>query len=251
MATQKFLSQTAHRPYPLPSGPWILTQWWRDLLFAHWPVNPTAIAHLIPPALELDLIDGMAWVAIVPFRMTGIRARFTPPLPGLSQFPELNLRTYVRPRQGRVKDPGVYFWTLEASNPIAVLAARRLFHLPYRHARMQCVQRDGWIEYASHRTHSGEPPADFIARYRPTVPAKSSALLQWLTERYCLYTTNAASQLYQGQIHHRQWTLYEAEAIFNANTLAGASSIALSGMAPLLHFCREIEVAIWALHKLD
>ena len=245
------MSQTAHRPYPLPSGPWILTQWWRDLLFAHWPVDPTAIAHLIPPALEIDLIEGMAWVAIVPFRMTGIRARFTPPLPGLSQFPELNLRTYVRPRHGIVNDAGVYFWTLEASNPIAVLAARRLFHLPYRHARMRCIERDGWIEYASHRTHSGEPPADFIARYRPTVPAKPSALLQWLTERYCLYTTNAAGQLYQGQIHHRPWPLYEAEAIFDANTLACASAIALPDMPPLLHFSREIEVAIWGLHKLD
>ena len=166
------MQTTVQTPFRLGKAPATYDR--RDLLFAHWPVDPTAIAHLIPPALEIDLIEGMAWVAIVPFRMTGIRARFTPPLPGLSQFPELNLRTYVRPRHGIVNDAGVYFWTLEASNPIAVLAARRLFHLPYRHARMRCIERDGWIEYASHRTHSGEPPADFIARCRAALPGADS-----------------------------------------------------------------------------
>ncbi len=228
-----------------------MTQWWRDLLFAHWPVDPGAIAHLVPDALELDLFDGMAWVAVVPFRMTGIRVPFSPPIPGLSQFSELNLRTYVRPRNSAVKDPGVFFWTLEASNSIAVRTARSLFHLPYRHADMRCVERDGWIEYRSHRTHHNEPPADFVARYRPLSPAKPSPLTQWLTERYCLYTTNPAGSLYQGQIHHRRWPLYDAEAIFDTNTLAAASGIALPSTPPLLHFARELEVAIWALQHID
>ncbi len=227
-----------------------MTQWWRDLLFAHWPVAPSAVAHLVPDALELDLFDGMAWVAVVPFRMTGIRARFSPPIPGLSQFPELNLRTYVRPRHGAGQDPGVYFWTLEASNPIAVQAARILFHLPYRHADMRSKERDGWIEYRSHRTHGGEPPAEFMANYRPLGPTVPSPLVQWLTERYCLYSVNSAGALFQGQIHHRPWSLYDAEAVIDVNTLALASGVALPPTPPLLHFSREIEVAIWTLQKI-
>lgn len=228
-----------------------MTQWWRDLLFAHWPVPPASIAHLVPATLDLDLFDGSAWVAVVPFRMSGIRARFTPPLPGLSQFAELNLRTYVRPRSAQPGRPGVYFWTLEASNPIAVQAARSIFHLPYRHATMQCTERNGWIEYSSHRTHRGEPPADFAARYRPLSLAQPSALVQWLTERYCLYTDNAAGDLFEGQIHHRSWPLYDAEAIIDTNTLAAASGIELPSTPPLLHFSREIEVAIWPLQRIE
>lgn len=227
-----------------------MTQWWRDLLFAHWPVAPALIQALLPQALEVDETQGDAWVAVVPFRMTGVRPRLTPPLPWLSHFAELNVRTYVRPRYGPKDQAGVYFWSLEASNPVAVAAARTLFHLPYMNAQMSCESRQGWIEYESLRTHRGEPPAQFKARYRPCGLTKRTELVRWLTERYCLYTTDSHGCLYQGEIHHRAWPLEAAEANFEIDTMASAAGIELPQTPPLLHFAKEIQVALWPLRKL-
>ncbi|WP_051669814.1 DUF2071 domain-containing protein [Bryobacter aggregatus] len=105
-----------HRPWELPTRPWGITQWWRHLLFAHWPIEPEKLIPLLPEPVTLDLFEGMAWVAVVPFRMAGVRPRFAPALPWISDFIELNLRTYVLPKQGR-QQPGVHFWSLEASQP--------------------------------------------------------------------------------------------------------------------------------------
>src|SRR5437867_5100192 len=127
---RKLLNQTSHRPWPLPSRPWVTTMRWHDLLFLHWPVRPEIIRPLIPNGLELDTFDGAAWIGVVPFRMTGVRLRWLPPLPGISAFPELNVRTYVRVRDR----PGVYFFSLDAGSRTAVAMARAWFHLPYFHA---------------------------------------------------------------------------------------------------------------------
>src|SRR5688500_17381600 len=115
-----------HRPYPLPSRPWIMTMTWHDLLFAHWRVDGDTLRALVPSALPLDLFDGEAWLAIVPFRMTQVSGRGLPDLPFVSAFCELNVRTYV------VVDgkPGVFFFSLDAASAIAVWGARTFFHLP-------------------------------------------------------------------------------------------------------------------------
>jgi len=227
-----------------------MTQWWRDLLFAHWPIEPSVIQPLLPNSLEVDTFDNQAWIAVVPFRMTGVRPRLTPPLPWISHFAELNVRTYVRPRQGDQSKPGVYFWSLEASNPVAVAAARNLFHLPYMNATMSCQSRNEWIDYTSTRTHRNEAPAEFRASYRPTGLARKTDLVRWLTERYCLYTTDKQDRLYRGEIHHEAWPLYDAEALIETNTMSLAAGIVLPDTQPLLHFAKAIQVAIWPLKRL-
>ena len=116
---------------------------WHDLLFLHWPVPATTLRALIPPSLEIDTFQGQAWVAVVPFHMSGIRHRWLPPLPGIRAFPELNVRTYVRAR-GR---PGVYFLSLDAHNFIAVQTARATFRLNYLRAGMRSRRVGEWIEY--------------------------------------------------------------------------------------------------------
>ena len=103
-----------------------MTQIWHELLFAHWPISPERLRPLIPPVLALDTYEQQAWVGIVPFRMSYVRPRGVPPVPGLSAFPELNVRTYVTVNG----IPGVYFFSLDAGNSIAVALARTLFHLP-------------------------------------------------------------------------------------------------------------------------
>lgn len=124
--------KTDHRSWPLPNRPWVMAQTWHDLLFAHWPIEYDQLRKAVPEPLPIDTYDGQARIAVVPFWMSGIRLRDTPALPRVSSFPELNVRTYST-LDGK---PGVYFFSLDALNPVAVAVARRLYRLPYFRARM-------------------------------------------------------------------------------------------------------------------
>jgi uncharacterized protein YqjF (DUF2071 family) len=238
----KFVS---HRPWPLPTAEWIMAQTWNDLLFAHWPIEPKVLRPLVPVQLSLDSFDGRCWLAVTPFHMSNIRGRSLPPLPGLSRFPELNVRTYVAVG-GK---PGVYFFSLDAANLPAVWAARSFYRLPYFHARMSVSGDEHGISYYSRRyqTH-----AELRARYAALGPVQlrqPGTLEYWLTERYCLYTV-ANGRVYRADIHHEQWPLHNAEAEIESNTMASAASIELPDTKPLLHFAKKLEVLIWPLQQL-
>src|SRR5262245_17860922 len=163
----------------MPAAPWIMTQSWHDLLFAHWPVDARTLASRVPSAFELDTFDGKAWVGVVPFHMSNVAPRGVPALPWLSAFPELNVRTYVVMED----KPGVYFFSLDATNPLAVKAARRFYRLPYHIAEMTVENNDDCIHYRSHRLV--QPPAELIASYAPiAAPAtpRRGTLEHFLTE---------------------------------------------------------------------
>lgn len=248
-----FLNETQHRPWPLPAAPWVMQQRWCDLLFAHWPVPAETLHPLIPAGLELDCFEGQAWLGVVPFRMENVKPRFVPAMPWLSAFPELNLRTYVRP-EGTSAKPGVWFFSLDAGNPVAVEVARTGFHLPYFNARMG-LQFEGqnWIRYASQRTDGRAQPAALKALYRPVgavYASRPGSLEHWLTERYCLYAASSQGSLYRGEIHHIPWPLQPAEAQFDLNTMALPIGIRLPEVAPLLHFVRRIDVVAWAIQRV-
>jgi uncharacterized protein len=243
------LDRTAHRPWPLPSGPWIMAQSWHDLLFAHWPVDAAMLRPHIPTKLDIDTFDGQAWLGIVPFSMTGVRLRWTPPLAWLSAFPELNVRTYVK-AQGK---PGVWFFSLDAANALAVAAARLTFHLPYFRARMKCREAGGWIEYQSYRSHWGAPGAEFQGRHRGAgefFEAQPGTLAHFLTERYCLYSAASKELIYRGEIHHPPWLLQEAEAQITNNSMAEAAGLRLPAELPLLHFARRQDMVAWAPQRI-
>jgi uncharacterized protein YqjF (DUF2071 family) len=237
------LKLVAHRPWALPSGPWIMEQTWNDLLFAHWPVSSEILRALVPAKLELDTFEGQAWVAVTPFHMTGIRARWFPPVPGLSRFPELNVRTYVK-YGGK---PGVYFFSLDAASHAAVWAARATYYLPYFHARMDVRIIDGSVKYHSIRNSA----AEFCGSYHATTAVQlrpPGTLEHWLTERYCLYTVTKNS-VFRAEIHHEQWPLQNAEAEISVNTMASAAGITLPDIPPLLHFAKKLQVLIWPLKR--
>ena len=239
---------TVHRPWPLPSRPWIMAQSWHDLLFAHWPIDAAVLRPRIPAKLQIDTFDGKAWLGIVPFSMTGVRLRGMPALPRLSAFPELNVRTYVT---GEGK-PGVWFFSLDAGNPLAVIAARISFHLPYFNARMACHVENGWMHYRSDRTHRNAPAASLCGRYvanGPTHTPRPGSLEHFLTERYCLYSASGA-KVYRGEIHHPAWALQPAEAQFERNTMAEASGFVLPEVPPLLHFSRRQDMVAWAPQRI-
>jgi uncharacterized protein len=239
------LRETAHRPWPLPGSPWLMGQTWYDLLFAHWAVAPEILEPLVPPPLELDVRDGRAWLGVTPFRIGGLRSRGMPPLPWLSRFPELNVRTYVD-FGGR---PGIYFFSLDAARVAAVAAARRGYRLPYFHADITVDRADSTLRYESRRVDSSGPPAEFRVRYGPCGPRlaiEEGSLARWLAERYCLYVVDDRGRALRGEIHHPPWPLRPAEASFEVNTMAAPLGIELAA-PPLLHFSARQDVLIWAL----
>lgn len=242
----RILSETAHRPWPMPQRPWIMTQTWNDLLFAHWPLDPGLLVPKIPSAMQLDLFEGLAWIGIVPFRMTNVSVRGLPALPWISEFPELNVRTYVRVGSRS----GVYFFSLDASSALAVKAARALFCLPYYTASMEVRVEGKGVQYTSRRTHRGARPAELRASYQPSGKVfrpEAGSLEYFLTERYCLYTLDRSSRLRTVDIHHPPWPLQDATAFFEVNTMADAAEIQLPDSTPVLHFAKRQDMVAWPL----
>jgi uncharacterized protein YqjF (DUF2071 family) len=223
-----------------------MTQTWHDLLFAHWPLSAEKMRPLVPAQLALDMFDGQCWAGVIPFRMSGICGRGLPSLPSLSRLSELNVRTYVT-YGGK---PGVYFFSLDAANLPAVWAARRFYHLPYFYAAISSKELGGVIHYDSCRYRGS---AVYRGQDQPTdeaLPREKGSIGRWLTERYCLYTTNE-DQIYRGEIHHQPWPLQDAEEEFEVNTVAAAAGILLPNTPPLLHFARRLEVLIWPLQRAE
>jgi len=245
-----FLDCTAHRPWPLPDSPWIMTQSWHDLLFAHWPVDVTQLRQKVPAPFEIDLFDRQAWVGVIPFHMSNVAPRGLPALPWISAFPELNVRTYVTVGN----KPGVYFFSLDASNPLAVVTARTLFHLPYYTATMTVEPKDGWIEYVSRRRSGSGPPATFTGRYwaegDPREP-EPGTLEHFLTERYCLYTLDRRSRPSRLEIHHRRWSVQPARLDLSLNTMADAAGIQLPAIPPHLLFAKRMDMVAWGLRGAE
>lgn len=244
MAIKAIFQELEHRPWAIPRGRWVIAQQWHDLLFAHWPISLQVLKAHVPAGLEIDTYHGQGWIGIVPFLMSRVRLRYLPAVPGTSEFPELNLRTYVT-RDGK---PGVWFFSLDAANSLAVAVARAWFHLPYFRARMRCEDESGWIAYESKRNHEGAATAVFRGRYRGvgnTFRAKAGSLEHFLVERYCLYSRNPNGQLFRAEIHHPQWYLQQAEAEIVDNSVANGLIEPLRGK-PLLHLSRGQDVVAWA-----
>ena len=218
-----------------------MTQSWHDLLFAHWRVNERLLRPHIPSAFDIDRFDGTAWLGVVPFTMTNVAPRGVPAVPWLTAFPELNVRTYVSPRDGK---RGVYFFSLDAARLLAVLTARTLFRLPYFPASMRVRRHGDIVQFASRRRRGGP---SFVARYEPAGPAFTPArgsLEFFLTERYCLYHLDRLGRPSRLEIHHAPWALQPARAEIAENTMTGGLGIPLDG-APALHFAKRQDVVAW------
>ncbi|MCW2988037.1 MAG: hypothetical protein JWM24_975 [Solirubrobacterales bacterium] len=244
---REVLAVTGHRPWPLPSEPWFMGQTWCNLLFAHWRVPAPALEAVVPRQLSLDTYDGSAWLGITPFGVRGLRLRGTTPVPRLSSFSEINVRTYVTVG-GR---PGIYFLSLDADSWPAVHAARRSYRLPYFRAE---IAADGGqsFDFDATRVSGAGPPAFFKVAYGPRgelLPERAGSLQRWLTERYCLYTFDERRRIQRGEIHHPPWPLRRAWAEIETNTMASPYGIVLEG-EPLLHFAARQDVALWPIRPV-
>jgi uncharacterized protein YqjF (DUF2071 family) len=234
----------------------VMRQKWRDLLFVHWPISALALRALIPEELDIDLFEGMAYVGLVPFTMTGVRPVGLPAVAGLSTFHETNVRTYVRVAD---RDPGVWFFSLEAASAIAVRLARTMFHLPYHYAHMFKEHECGRAEpehrtilYAGTRRWPGPLPASYAVRATPEGPvttASPGTLEHFLVERYILYT-DWKSQLYQGRVHHIPYPLQSAKILSLDETLLSAEGITRPDVAPIAHFSGGVDVDVFPLTRV-
>lgn len=229
-------STVGERPWPLPQAPWSYYQEWRNAVFLHYRVEALELERLLPPGLRLDLLDGSAWVSLVAFDMVNVRPRWAPPFPPISDFHEVNLRTYVR--NGSM--PGVFFLRIDAANTIAVLLARALSVLPYRKAVLRrTAHAEGMHEY-----NAATKDGTWITRYRvgPAIerPTPNDT---WLTARYCLYQPSHG-ELHRYQIDHAPWPLHELNVV-DAPVIAPFDGIIL-GNIEAAHYSQGVKVLSWA-----
>ena len=233
-----------HRQWPAPTTPWVMRMTWEKLLFMHWPVPYEALRPHLPRGLQLETYDDQAWLGIVPFEMRRTRPRMMPAVPGVSTFPELNVRTYVN--FGR--KPGVYFFSLDAASRLAVWGARWMASLNYYFAEMSIRRRSGKIHYSSQRQHPDAPRASFRANYWPVGPvfeAEPGSLEDWLTARYCLYSVDRRRRIHRLEIDHAPWPLQAAEAEIYENTMTDQLALELPSGPPLVHYASHLDVMAW------
>ena len=230
-----------------PSTPIVGRQRWSDLLFLHWKVEASAVQATLPPGLFVDTFGADAYVGIVPFFMERIRPAWLPPLPWVSWFLELNVRTYVHDREGR---PGVWFYSLDCNQPLAVAIARRFFHLPYFHAKMRATRRDGAVEYHSQRrgtsalsSYAWQPDDD-------TREAALGSLEFFLVERYVLFSNDRSGALHCGRVHHQPYRLSHAVVPEFSVEPARLAGFELVGQPISTLGASAVDVSIFALGKL-
>ncbi len=228
--------QTDHRPWPLPVRNWLLSQRWLNLAFIHWEIDPDQLRENIPPELTIDLYDGKAWIGIVPFDMKGVSFRGLPAVSAFSDFPEINVRTYVE-YEGK---KGVWFFSLDVPKKFTVWTARTFFHLPYRHAKVDVNVQYPSIHYTHYMGHCA-----FEATYQPTGKGDwgDDSFERWATERYCLYCQSKRGQLYRTEVQHPPWPLEKADISFQKNTLL--NDFKIGDQHPSVLFSRSIDVVAY------
>ncbi|MDQ4097591.1 MAG: DUF2071 domain-containing protein [Actinomycetota bacterium] len=214
-------------------------QEWRTMTFLHWSYDVSLVRPLVPSRVELDTWEGKAWVSMTPFRMTNFRVGALAPLPGLSTFPETNLRTYVRSGDGR---DGLWFLSLEADSLATVVGASATYGVPYRWAEMT-VEEGETIRYRSRR-RIGEPVGHDI-RVRMGRPCQPSALDDWLTGRWRAWTT-IAGVLASIPVEHAPWPLWDATVVDFEESLLDSVGLPKPEEPPLVHYSPGVSVRLGA-----
>jgi uncharacterized protein YqjF (DUF2071 family) len=207
-----------------------MTMRWRDLLFLHYPYDPEAIQKLLPKGLTVDTYPDatgkeMAWIGLVPFRMEGVHPKGFPRIKPCEGFPETNVRTYCH-KDG--KNPGVWFFSLDASNPFACVFARQFFHLPYKEAKMSVDRNGDEVHYESSRCCQSDAVNSVHCRVGAEIGRAEPGTLEFfLVERYLLYSYNL-ERLFTGQVFHQPYPLQKVEEF-----TASSGLIKADGLDPL------------------
>ena len=235
-------------PAQRPDGRAVGYQRWRSLLFLHWEVPAEAIAAQLPRGLSVDMFEGRAYVGLVPFTMRDVRPWWSPSVPGVSHFHELNLRTYVH-REGR--DPGVWFFSLDAASSLAVVLARSNWSLPYHRAALAMHREGDEVRYESRRLWPGPKPAELDLRYRVGAELGSAVpgtFEHFLIERYRLFAITPFG-LASGQVHHRPYPLRRAEVVALRESVVRAAGLSALHDGPHALYSEGVDVEIFSLRR--
>lgn len=222
-------------------------QRWNHLLFGHWEVDAEKVQSTLPRGLFADTHEGRAYLGIVPFFMQRVRPAWLPAVPLLSWFLELNVRTYVHDAEGR---PGVWFYSLDCNQPVAVWLARRFYHLPYFRASMTANLAGDSLRYSCRRAGSRSGSADYTWKTgKAGRPAEPGSLDYFLVERYRLFAADGAGQLYEGHVYHEPYRLF-SPAVETFSTLpAQSAGFALEGPPVSLLGADAVDVSIFPLKR--
>ena len=229
------------KPGIRPRAPAIGFQRWDDLLFLHWELPPDALRPLVPERLEVDTFEGRAFVSLTPFTVRGARLRGLPRLPALSDFHEINVRTYVHLGG---EDPAVWFFSLDAASALAAALARASLRLPYCYARIRRGSDGKQRTYQATRVLPSAP-ATLAASWTPAgdaSPARPGTLEHFLTERYLLFSRAFGRKLFRLQVHHAPWPLHAVERLEVSQTLSAADGVPLLRGPPLSQWSEGVDV---------
>ncbi|MAH91504.1 MAG: hypothetical protein CMA11_07020 [Euryarchaeota archaeon] len=236
-----------HVPFAMPEKAHSLVQEWRNLTFMHWEVEPQNLAPHIPKGLEIDLFEGKAYVGAIPFEMRNVRPRLLPSLPGVSTFPEFNIRTYVK-KNGI---PGVLFLTLDAQSRVTCWHAPRSYGLPYRYAKCSLKITDKEYAWKSRRSSDGvilEGKCKLKGEQRQ---AEKDSLEYFLFERYSLYTEHK-KKLHMAYTLHKPWTFQDGEVEIVENTLTESFNLNIDVMKPqYIHASKGVYVHTWSIEEVN
>jgi uncharacterized protein len=231
------LEQTAARPWPLPDDAWVLAQTLEHVLLAHWRVPAERLRSHLPGEVVPDEHDGSAWLTVAGFAVSDLRARGLLPLPYVSRFRQLNVRTYVT-HDGKA---GIWLFSCDATSRLVVEAARRLYGLPFFDARISLERMPNGLVLESVR----DEQTAFSGTFEPGGDAgegRPGSREHFLTERYCVYAERGG-RLLRADVHHRPWSLRAASAALDLNTMAPAG-LRLDG-EPAFHYARRQDMLVW------
>ena len=237
-----------HLPFPMPSTSHALNQEWRNLTFMHWEVDPARLAPYIPEGLELDLFEGKAYVGTIPFEMKKVRPRLLPWVPGISNFPEFNIRTYVT-KDGK---GGVLFLTLDAQSRITCTYAPMAYGLPYRYAKCKFSARGGIYTWDSKRASDGAALRGYARGTGERVGAKPGSLEAFLFERYSVYSVHKGT-LRIAHTQHDPWVFQEGEVIVEENSLTEAYDLGIADVLnpDMVHVSSGVHVRTWPIEVAE
>lgn len=228
---------TAHRPFPMPERPWKYYQEWHDVLFGHWRVPVETLQELIPQGIELDLYEGEAWVSMVAFEVRKLRPHFFPPFPPISDFIEINMRTYVK----RNEKPGIYFFSLEAQKAASACLGRVATGLPYMKTKATHPQGI----YDSFNAKQG---FHMQVKYTPGESVQNKTELdKWLTERYCLFLERNG-KIVGNDVHHFEWPLQSVE-VEQLKLHYQYKNLIIDNKAERYHYSKGVFVPTWGQVK--
>lgn len=236
---EAILQEVHHRPWALPHGPWQYYQEWNKVLFLHWEVPFESLRKLVPEHLNLDSLRGTYYVSLVAFTMEKIRPRNMPSLKLVSDFHEINVRTYI----DNDNKKGVYFLNIEAQKFLSAFIARKLSGLPYEKAN---IKRTESVYNSINISKQYSIKASYSVK---EILLRKSELDSWLTERYCLYFKDGDG-LYAYDIHHKAWEIRNVQ-FDHLSVDYKIGDIHLTSAQPFSgHYSKGVEVVAWTRQKV-